>query len=345
MDVLNLGRESLVNARRFCSLSAHTYSSKEVPNETISTATSQTMPIVNVRRDEVKKLQKETEDMIKSEKKLYVQGMEKPLLHLLEEWHELNTSLVYSPPKMKYRSLGNRRQESFSVRISPYNVTIKKLKLQCAEGVDALLQFYCLHHIPNMTTINTRPFSIAIQVWAESRDLQSGLKVTRLIDQWGQFYGGQLEYAPTLNEFNLLLKIHAQEAADDYSGYDQSAEVLPAEKAWELFEFLVGIDLQPDIATYSHLVHALTHHAFALKYAKKHFKSEMGSDVAAIRAFFLWKQMNDLQNAEKSKHRANMVWSAHIDVLSLSATAMLKRNEHNHHLQQLLAKQSSRSHS
>ncbi len=244
---------------------------------------------------------------------------------------------------------------------------LRQIKLECATNMDRLLQHYVQHYIFNSSPTGTapaqtgeggrrsspsssslldlifkskhedgkhetRPFAMVIEAWNQSSSWapEAGQKAAEVLESWWKIYGGDMENAPTRQDIDVVLETFAKCSSGDYSSY--SAETYPAEMAWELFEVLSRQDdplLLPAIATCSHIVHALSNHAFVRRYAKKQFDTNMESDIAAIRAYFAWKRMMEIVQKQETLNDNELVliWRAHADILNLSSDSMLKRDD------------------
>lgn len=257
------------------------------------------------------------------------------MLGLIDEWYRLSKSC-----SIRTKSTTAPSQSSDAI------INLERVKEICAENMDYLLQHhiqYVLEEIerkskPNSLFIkkvkpNTKPFALTMEAWNQTCAPQAGKRTASILEMWGDLYGGDMNFAPTINEFNIVLDTYAKCSSGDYDSYTKDS--YPAELAWELYSILSRLDdptLLPNIASCSHLVQALSNHAFVMKYAKKTFETQMDSEIAAIRAYFIWKSMVDMINEKKeiTNDELELAWRAHVNMLTMSSDAMLRRDDGRH---------------
>jgi len=255
------------------------------------------------------------------------------LLNNMEKWYELTASIVIPKEYNKRNRFVYLANERNTLQYKADE--LKLLKLTCAENMDELLKYHIDYNIPSEASQFseekdvTHPFSIVMDAWSQSSSNDAGKMTAAVLDRWGEVYGGDLTHAPTINEFNVVLGAHAKNASENYDQYNNQNDKLsfPAELAWDTFSFLCQLNdnaLLPNATSCAYTINALSHHAFVMRYASKSFSSEMHVDVAAIRAFSLWKRMLDLMRASNSLDQA-LLWQAHSDILSLSSHGLLRR--------------------
>mmetsp|Transcript_8156 Transcript_8156/g.15350 ORF Transcript_8156/g.15350 Transcript_8156/m.15350 type:complete len:1054 (+) Transcript_8156:175-3336(+) len=266
------------------------------------------------------------------------------ILHLIEKLHAL--SCKFSIPKVsRKRSRSNHPVEGQKTSSPDSIQSILSIKDKCAENIDRLLKIHMSHHlgvkgdgsiksslfdISSKSEPNTKPFALAMEAWKETHSPYSGTKAADILQSWGELYGGDINHAPTVAQFNIVLETFANCSSDDYSLFEKGS--FPAESAWELYTLLSRLDdpfLIPNIDSCSHLVRALSNHAFVMRYSTRSFDSCMDSEVAAIRAYFIWKKMLDMfaLKSEASENEVELAWRAHMDILNMSSDGMLRREE------------------
>ena len=249
-------------------------------------------------------------------------------LDLIDQWHHISKSC----------STRSRSCEDMTA--------LERVKELCAVNIEKLLEYHIQHELPraqnrfNTKSLfslsskqlkpNTKPFALAMEAWNECCSPQAGKRTASILEAWGDLYGGDMNYAPTINEFNIVLDAYAKCSSTDYDSY--SKDSFPAERSWELYSMLSRLDdptLLPNIASCSHLVLALSNHAFVMQYAKKTFESQMNSEIAAIRAYSAWKTMIDMisDNKEITDNDLNLAWRAHVKMLAMSSNGMLRRED------------------
>ena len=139
----------------------------------------------------------------------------------------------------------------------------------------------------------TRPFTLTMQTWKNSPSPLAGSNAASALASWGDLYGGDLDHAPTIREFNIALESYAHCSRGDYGIYqdmllldnndneDTSSEVgeedvknvFPAELSWDIYTFLkrmtYDVTLLPNVQSCSHMIHSLANDAFVMKYANR----------------------------------------------------------------------------
>ena len=254
------------------------------------------------------------------------------LIKALNEWYDLTQS--FSIPRLHKK----RNRLSYFGNIEgdlTQNHTelddLKEMKITCAESMDKLLLYHKRHNIPADLPFGrmqlTKPFSQVMEAWNQSSEAKSGAMAASVLETWGEIYGGDMNHAPTINDFNIVLDAYAKASTYDYNDFDTNS--FPAELAFDIFSFLSqlnDINLLPNVSSCVHTIHALTNHAFVMKYASQNIPSTMNADVAAIRAYSIWKQLI-MKVKKENKLNEQMVSSANNDILSLSCHGLLRRDD------------------
>ena len=273
-----------------------------------------------------------------------------PSLDLIGQWYEITNS-IHIPKTYRKRNrftATSTSKASSTLQLSDDAIaTLQEVKIICAKSMDRLLQYHIQNYIlepskPKEKSFfglmikskgkepNTRPFALVMEAWNQSSAPESGQRSAEVLESWGKTYGGDMENAPTRQDFDVVLETFAKCSSGDYSSFKEHS--FPAEMAWDLFSVLsrqANPSLLPAIATCSHLVNALSNHAFVTRYAKKSFETKMDSEIAAIRAYFAWKRMMEIVGKQKSLEDGELVfiWRAHADILNLSSDSMLRRDD------------------
>lgn len=251
-------------------------------------------------------------------------------LSLLEHWSKISEAVSIPTRKRKpfFTSRSNRQNLDISLENS-----LKSLKLLCAEEMDRILRHHIKHNISKYSSYtNLKPFQQVMAAWRDSGSPLAGMYCADILEQWGQLFGGDLELAPTIKEFNVVLDAYSKASSEDYDIFNSSSASdlqFPAESAYDTFAFLSGMSdlaLLPNISTCSHTIHALSNHALAIRYAKKEYKCNMTPKIAAIRAFSVWKKMIELIKRE-SNYPISEVWRAHADIVALSSHGLILRHD------------------
>lgn len=268
------------------------------------------------------------------------------IFQLIEKLHA--ASCVFSIPRTSLkRSRSNHPVEMEDIPNHSIQM-ISTTKISCAENIDRLLKYHMSYHlgldddltrksslfdISPKSDPNTKPFALAMEAWKETHAPHSGEKAADILQYWGELYGGDINHAPTVAEFNIVLETFANCSSGDYSSFERGT--FPAESAWDLYTLLSQLDdpfLIPNIDSCSHLIRALSNHAFVLRYSTKNFDTGMDSDVAAIRAYFIWKKMLDLftSKSDPGENEVELAWRAHMEILNMSSDGMLRREDSDH---------------
>jgi hypothetical protein len=251
-------------------------------------------------------------------------------LSLLEHWSKIAEAISIPTRKRKpfFSSRSNRQNLDISLENS-----LKSLKLLCAEEMDRILRYHIKHNISKYSSYtNLKPFQQVMTAWRDSGSPLAGMCCADILEQWGQLFGGDLDLAPTIQEFNVVLDAYSKASSGDYDIFNSSAASdlqFPAESAYDTFAFLSGMSdlaLLPNISTCSHTIHALSNHALAVRYAKKEHKCNMTPEISAIRAFSVWKKMIELIKRE-SNYNFSEVWRAHADIVALSSHGLIFRRD------------------
>lgn len=265
----------------------------------------------------------------------------KDRLDLIDQWYNLSKSINIPQPLQK-------RNKSDS---APYTFQIPKENIKnlqaaqesCAENMLKLLEYHIQLDLKPMQKkqkslfslskkqVNTDPFRKVMNAWCQSSSPLVGQKTAQVLELWGELYGGDINNAPSIHEFNIVFDGYAKSSSRDYSSYRKGN--FPAELSWDLYNLLSRLDdptVLPNISSTSHLVNALANHAFVMKHGKRSFDSHMDSKIAAIRAYSIWKRMLDMVNEDKKgllDEELCFIWRAHVDILNLSSNAMLRRDD------------------
>jgi hypothetical protein len=274
------------------------------------------------------------------------------ILHLIEKLYA--ASCMFSIPKISRKR--TRSNDAVTFLEIPHDSiqSISSMKICCAESIDRLLKYHMSYHlgvnddgsrksslfdISSKSEPNTKPFAFAMEAWKETRVPHSGKKAADILQCWGELYGGDINHSPTVAEFNIVLETFTNCSSDDYSSFERGS--FPAELAWELYTLLSQLDdpfLIPNIDSCSHLIRALSNHAFVVRYSTKSFDTCMDSDVSAIRAYFIWKKMLDMisSKSDPSEIEVELAWRAHMDILNMSSDGMLRREDSDHNMENKL---------
>jgi hypothetical protein len=261
------------------------------------------------------------------------QDMITQLLNILKECHQINNTIIV-PKQNKRRDRFSNLSDEGDVSLVDHIDDLLHLKEKCAQVMNDILGYHIKYNIPSKHLIMTNdkddaitlPFSLVMDAWNQSNSFHCGSKTAEVLDSWGEIYGGDMNLAPTINEFNIVLDAYAKAASKFYETGNKS---LPGESAWDIYSFLCQLNdvmLLPNVASCAHTINALSHHAFTTKYSSRDFQTKLDGDVAAIKAFSIWKQM-----LEKLEHEPNadktLIWRAHNDIIALSSHGMLRRDK------------------
>ena len=324
----NLGRREIFHIHAMALSTGNT----ELDDIKISTTENEdNIDMLSSSMTEMENLKKETELILSTYDKNanVTQDMIIGLLDLLSKWYKFSSSIILPKHKKQNRFSYFNIEEDMS--LPEHRNELKILKSKSAEIMDEILGYHIKHNIPSshFSSIKnpTLPFSLVMDSWNQSSSSDAGSKTAAILESWGEIYGGDMSLAPTINEFNIVLDAYAK-AASGY--YNINNGLLPGESAWDTYSFLSQLNdmsLLPNIESCIHTIHALTHHALAMRYSSRHFPSTtMKADVAAIRAYSVWKKI--LENFEKEDSiNSSLIWQANNDIITLSSHGMLRRDD------------------
>lgn len=251
-------------------------------------------------------------------------------LSLLDQWSRISEAVPISSRRRKCINFSKMSHQNLDM--STQN-TLKSLKLLCAEEMDRILRYHIKHNISkHSSNTNLKPFRQVMDAWRGSGSPLAGMYCADILEHWGQLFGGDLDLAPTITEFNVVLDAYSRASSGDYDVFNSSDAndlQFPAESAYDTFAFLSGMSdlaLLPNISTCSHTIHALTNHALVIRYAKKEYKCQTTPEISAIRAFSVWKKMLELIKRENNPE-VSQIWRAHADIVALSSHGLILRHD------------------
>jgi hypothetical protein len=296
--------------------------------KTSGSMSSDTHKKYDILMDQVKHLSEQAKCLIQKKNSSPATNTARETLSLLEQWSKISEAV--SIPSRAHKPI------HFSTIHQNLDTSLenafKSLKLRCAEEMDCILRYHIKHNISKESSYsNLKPFKQVMDAWRNSGSPLSGMYCADILEQWGQLFGGDMDLAPTIAEFNVVLDAYSKDSSGDYDIFnspDAKDLQFPAESAYDTFAFLSGMSdlaLLPNISTCSHTIHALSNHALVIRYAKKEFNCQMTPEISAIRAFSVWKKMVDLMKRE-SNHEDSQVWRAHADIIALSSHGLILRH-------------------
>ncbi len=220
------------------------------------------------------------------------QSLAKELVSTIEDWFNVTNSIIVPKERERRTSRLVHQYDDNGDSLAERGNGMNELKILSAESMSKLLTYHIRFNISSnnvdfMDKNVTRPFYLVMKSWDQigAMDSSSGTKAAAVLDSWGEVYGGDITYAPSIKDFNVVLSAYANNASGDYNMNGETSG-LPAENAWDIYSLLSqlsDITLRPNIVSYVHTIRALTHHAFVMTYSAKELKSKMNAEVAAIR--------------------------------------------------------------
>ena len=250
------------------------------------------------------------------------------------------------------KSLNEVKDLTISIKPKRYIQTPEKytmtLKVTCAEQICSILDEYVniisspllMKEVMSLSShAPTLPFGIAIDAWRDSSCHSAGYSALSVLNKWNDLYGGDIDHWPTIQAYNSVLSAYAHSSSGNYKVLQNQKRnndgYLPAEKSWDLFNFLTrsgSMFLKADMETCSHTINALTNHALILKHSSRKIESTLDSQTAASRAFSIFKLMTencpqiDKALSENFEHKAFVV-RAYADIISLSCHMLIDHGE------------------
>jgi len=202
------------------------------------------------KEEEFHQLSSKTERILES-----AVGNESGIEALLSQMQEWNTFL--SSITSELHSLSDFRRENQQYPPSNFMTSIT---YDAAEKAENLLAHLLQGDKPLPPEIEVNAYKLAMAAWSHVFHAQSGDRCETILEQYGERFGGDMNYMPTVDAYKTVQEAHLK-SSSSYSPSNKGGS--PGEKALGVLTLLTNVYtagdmfLKPDVALYSHTIAAV----------------------------------------------------------------------------------------
>ena len=284
----------------------------------------------NHKREELHKLSKSTGQLL-SAASLSNNDIDS-ILELMTQWKSFNERIT---PEMHSLSPFRKKNPKY-----PPSEFMTSITFDAASKCQSLLTHLLAgNNVPPNAQVQA--YKVCMEIWSHVYHHSCGDRAEDILQAYGQKFGGDMELAPTLDCYKIILQGHDRSSSSYFMRNSDSlreeGDRTPGEKAWEVLNLLTGVSawgdlyLKPDLELYSYCISAMRNDLLDWKGRMR--KTPFGKkryDELATKSVNAFLDMENLFNGKKNKHSDlalhewHCVIRAYVDMIAISTRVKLQ---------------------
>ena len=254
------------------------------------------------------------------------------ILELMRRWASFNEQIT---PEMHSLSKFRKKNQRY-----PPSEFMTSVTFDAASRCQSLLTHLLAgNNLPPNAQVQA--YKLSMETWAQVHHFSCGDRAEDILDAYGEKFGGDMDLAPTLDCYKIVLRGHDRSSSSyfmqDYDSLEEEGSRTPGEKAWEVLNLLTGVSawgdlyLKPDFELYSHCISAMRNDLLDWKGRMR--KSSLGGkryDELAMKSDNTFFDMENLINEKNNEHSGltlhewHYMIRAYVDMIAIVARVKLE---------------------